>query len=531
MSLHPIRVRCADSGIDLVTIPNVELLEVGMDWRTSTGIFTFTEEDLQSAVEAAEDPAIRTAVIKFGHTDPRFDGDFSIGRIDNLTITNNGQTLCGDYVGVPRWLAEIMPAAYPRRSIEGEWDVESYTGNRWPFKLTAVALLGARYPAISTIEDIREFWNGEPEKIEAMMVEGESDDPSVSVTSHGIMFRAQPVEASEVPIFNRGGKTKASVEVEDVRRQFYDQLEIHQSWWWIRAIQIDPPQLIVDDDEGSLYRVGYSISGDEVSFDDPIRVKVEYKDVAAKVAASFEQWGTDPAVTVYPTRDASVGATITPRASSTPSEEPMNEAQKALIGLPADATDEQVTAKLTELAATTATGGGDGGEGGDGGGTATPANPGVTPPAGNPEDPATKPDGGETTDGTPKVPDGMVLVDAATLAELKTGLQQVQARTAAEETGRRKAVVDAALKDGKIPRARREHYDTLMASTDPEVVKQTEAILASMPSGLIPVDREHGEGDGDLGADGNAAEAYPAGWLPEVQARAGAERPVIVTEV
>lgn len=530
MSLHPIRVRCADSEIELVTIPNVELLEVGMNWRTSTGIFTFTEEDLQSAVNAAEDPAIRTAVIKFGHTDPRFDGDFSIGRIDNLTITNNGQTLCGDMVGVPRWLAEIIPAAYPRRSIEGEWDVETYTGNRWPFKLTAVALLGARYPAICTIEDIREFWNGEPEKIEAMMVEAESDDPGVTVTSHGILFRAQPVEASAVPLFGKGSKTKASVEVEDVRRQYYDQLEIHQSWWWIRAIQIDPPQLIVDDDEGSLYRVGYSISGDEVSFDDPIRVKVEYKDVAAKVAASFEQWGTDPAVAVYPTRDASVGATIQPRASSTTSEEPMNEAQKALIGLPADATDDQVTAKLTELAASSQGGGTEGGGdgAGEGDGTATPANPGTTPPAGPPEDPGT-PAGGDAT--KPDVPEGMVLVDAATLEELKTGLHQVQARNAAEESDRRKSVVDAALKDGKIPRARREHYDKLMASNDPEVVKQTEAILASMPSGLIPVDREHGAGESDLGADGNVAEAYPPGWLPEVQARAGAERPVIVTEV
>lgn len=211
----------------------------------------------------------------------------------------------------------------------------------------------------------------------------------------------------------------------------------------------------------------------------------------------------------------------------------MNEAQKALIGLSAEATDEQVTARLTELAAS-ATAGETEGEPKPG---TTPANPGGPNPAGPPGDPTapapappTNPTPPKATmaDGSP-VPDGMVLVDAATIEDLKNGMQEVRASAVQSETARRKGVVEAALREGKIPRSRREHYDSLMASTDPNVIKTTEEMLAAMPSGLVPVNAEAGTGEFDA-TDGEPIEAYPAGWLPEVQARAGGERPVIVTE-
>lgn len=509
------RIVHATSGIELVTIPNVELLEVGMDWETSTGVFTFTEDDLLSAANAMSDPAVRTPVAKLGHTDPRYDGDFSIGRFDNLRVNNNGQTLLSDWVGVPRWFAEIVPAAYPRRSIEGRWDWESYTGNRWPFYLTAVALLGERYPAIATIEDIRAFWAGEPVQWEEVAA---SEDPPYAVRcERGIVMRADQVEASGEPNEMKWRKQNvdASVEVSDIVRAFYDSLDANQSWWWIRSVQVDPPQLIVDDDDGHLYRVGYTVKNDEVEFADPVAVKVQYEDVADKKAAA--SWASDSTAVTYPTRTASRGAIVSPRAAQdTPSEDSMNEAQKALIGLPADATDEQVTARLTELAA-----------------SATPEPEPTTPPAA--PDPATpapadEPKTDESTD--VQIPDGMALVDAATLEQLKKGYAEVSAKMKTDESDRRKAIVDAAIKDGKFPRSRREHYDGLMASDDPKVVEHTEKLIASMSAGVIPVDAEHGTGSGDLGEDGQTAEAYPASWLPEVAAAKanGSGRPTIQTE-
>lgn len=174
----------------LVTVPSVELLEVGEDWATSTGVFTWDVEDLQSAIASQDDPAVRTPVIKLGHVDPRFDGQPSIGRVLNLRLENNDQTLVGDYVGVPAWLASVLPSAYPRRSIEGEFNAKTRTGNEWPFILTACALLGEAYPAIDTLEDLEQFWgDAEPELVPV------ADVPAVIAS--GRFVRAVRVEAGD----------------------------------------------------------------------------------------------------------------------------------------------------------------------------------------------------------------------------------------------------------------------------------------------------------------------------------------------
>jgi hypothetical protein len=48
------------------------------------------------------------------------------------------------------------------------------------------------------------------------------------------------------------------------------------AWSWIRAVYLDPAELICDDDNGGLYRVPFSIAGDEINFDKPKEVKVKY---------------------------------------------------------------------------------------------------------------------------------------------------------------------------------------------------------------------------------------------------------------
>ena len=63
----------------------------------------------------------------------------SVGRIENLRLTNNSQTLVGDLVGVPVWLAKVMPSAYPRRSIEGFFEYPSRIEKLSPEELRRVA--------------------------------------------------------------------------------------------------------------------------------------------------------------------------------------------------------------------------------------------------------------------------------------------------------------------------------------------------------------------------------------------------------
>lgn len=161
----------------LATIPDVELMTVGMNWPGSHGDLTFRFDHLADAeIAANDDPHIQIPRLKIGHTDPRFntgegdhdpfyvpgDGEPALGSIENLRRVNDGSVLIGDFVRVPLWFAEVMPAAYPNRSIEGawldgRWEVVTPGGKTYSFVLTAVALLGIFRPAVEDLEDLEVF--------------------------------------------------------------------------------------------------------------------------------------------------------------------------------------------------------------------------------------------------------------------------------------------------------------------------------------------------------------------------------------
>src|SRR5690349_3336204 len=105
-------------------------------WAAMTGVHTFTTDDLFAAVGALDCPAVRRPILKLGHVDPRFDGEPAVGWIDNLTVTDGGMTLLGDYVGMPGWLGDVIASAYPDRSIEGCWGFVCQIGHTHPFVLT-----------------------------------------------------------------------------------------------------------------------------------------------------------------------------------------------------------------------------------------------------------------------------------------------------------------------------------------------------------------------------------------------------------
>src|SRR4051794_34538947 len=167
--------------MDFVTVKDVELCSAGMDWPAAGGLVTLTLEHIADCVRAGEDTLITPARLKIGHTDPRFadpddpghdpfyDGEPAFGSIANLRLTNDGATATGDYVNMPKWLADVLPSAFPSRSIEGaysivegaggelvaRWDVETPTGRHYSFVLTACALLGVQAPAVKDLEDLQ----------------------------------------------------------------------------------------------------------------------------------------------------------------------------------------------------------------------------------------------------------------------------------------------------------------------------------------------------------------------------------------
>lgn len=172
--------------------------------------------------------------------------------------------------------------------------------------------------------------------------------------------------------------------------------------------------------------------------------------------------------------------------------------------------------------------------------TTPPAHPTATPPGParapqtnvpNTPDPNTGDDAGEPTDqpqppeteapqGEPAptavaIPEGMQLIDSATLANLQAGVAAAQRIEASQKAKEVDDMLDRAIKAGKFPRSRRAHYVELF-KVDPEGTKQ---VIASLAPGLIPV--EPGQ---ELGAPGNEDDVddnqngYPETWAPTVAA-------------
>lgn len=533
----------------LTTIPDVELLEVGLDWATSTGVFSFTEDDLVSAIASQADPGVRTPIVKLGHVDPRFDGQPAFGRVENLRLTNNGQTLVGDLVAVPVWLASIMGSAYPRRSIEGFFSAETQTGNRHPFVLTALALLGDAYPAIDTLEDVSACYGSE---VPTLVPVGDLTE----IAATGALVRATRVE-DIMPEVKAGTLTRtpvrASTSASQVVDAFYGSRTADQQWWWVRDVLVDPSELLVDDDEGSLYLVAYTVDGDDVTFGEPRKVKAEYREVAARaypaqvVAASYG----DPVAAGRPepsTASEGEGGTLSPNETDSgttlPGEaptkgEPMNlteEAKATLranLGLPVDATDEDVSAAILEAATKTGTAeagadtitGGTDDEGARMGIEADPDKATTTapaPPAGSPADegdrqvadaepPAASPAA------SPAIPEGMALIDQATLADMQARLAEASELVAAN----RKAEIDGLLREavraGKFSRAQADKvYRPRLESKDPVEAASWRETIKAMAGNAVPVIERGAALDGEtLSADDKS---YPASWAASVEA-------------
>jgi hypothetical protein len=141
--------------VNLVTVPGIELMRTGK-WNLSTGEWECTNKEIAAAIDAHGKGLLRKPVIRLGHNDPRFSGDPAVGWLDNLRASEDGQALIGDMVGVPEWLAEILPSAYPSRSIEGLYDYTAPDGSEHDFVLTGLALLGATRPGVENLQSLQD---------------------------------------------------------------------------------------------------------------------------------------------------------------------------------------------------------------------------------------------------------------------------------------------------------------------------------------------------------------------------------------
>lgn len=457
----------------LVTIPDVEIASVGT-WPTAVSLHgdpggtTFTEEDLAAAVAAQDDPAIRQPRLKLGHFSQWADAEPAFGTVTNMRLTENGQTLVGDFTGVPAWLEKVLPSVYPSRSVECSFFVTSSSGKRHQCVVTDLALLGVQLPAIGTLEDLAGIFSEEmPEGTEIVQAKTRTDAQT----------------GGDMGILKR--KAVASASVEDIRRAYYESLGGDQMWWWIRAVYLDPNELIVDDDEGTLYRVPFSLNGDEVTFSDAEEVKIQYVDASNPVAAGRAE------SVAYASRSES-------RPETQDKEDGVDSKEiRNILGLPEDATDDDVRAKLEATQVEPA-----------------PETPETETPQAEVETPAA-----EVAEPV-AASDGTVPVDASALAQMQADAEMGRQARAQQLEEERERFLGEAVKAGKFAPARLEHWRGAYKA-DPEGAK---AAIAGLAEGLIPV----GEQGAIPGEDTKAA-AYNQSWLsPAERERAGIQEGVSV---
>lgn len=500
----------------LSTVYDVEVCATGIEYPLASGPATFTPQDLLEAVASQDDPAIQAPRVWLGHPDddrfhagrasPVGSAEPALGKVSNLRVEDNGQTLVGDIVGTPTWLAKILCSAYPNRSIEGFQEAETVSGHKWGLVITDLALLGVVWPGVSTLADLEALYSEEgPEGIKVEEVEPMAVAANRSIT--------------------------AQVNIDDVRRAFYaalPEMDI-SSWSWIRAMQLEPNELIVDDDEGGLFKISFDLKGENVEFSDPAEVKIKY------VNASQAKDPLARALLVnYFTEGKKVAARWDQRADSRPNDNPQEDhgmtpdmirALRGRLGLteeqlPDDATDEQVTAALT------ADQPGPGQQppptdvpSPDQVPTETDPNNPNSPPG--PTSPRVAPPGAEPAPTPPEqiaasqLPDGYVAVPVSAWAQVQQNAS-AGARVAEQtENQRRDGIIASAIKEGRISPAQKASM-TLMFTKDPqgtETLLTAEVDKGGLMKGTIPVSAR----GKDPSVVDTPEDAYPADWLPELR--------------
>jgi hypothetical protein len=261
---------------------------------------------------ANEDKSIPAARLKIGHIDPRFndqqkyDGTPAFGKLDNLRLDPNGMSIYADFVGVPAWLADIMETAYPSRSVEVFWDVESQKGKVWRGVISACSILGVVWPGITVLEDLPMYY-------------GQEVPPGVVIDPLLVAASNQP-GGDPMRLF---GRSAAAANLDDVRRKFYRNYipeNDNAANWWIMSVLTDPNQLVIEDDEsGQLFMMPYSSdTSGSVSFGDavPVRLDIERSGLGSPPPAA------DPPVTPQSTTTDPPAPDPAPEPTPDPAPEP-----------------------------------------------------------------------------------------------------------------------------------------------------------------------------------------------------------------
>lgn len=227
----------------LTTIPGVEIVHTGHNWRGHPEPTTITKAHLDSIVKAAQDPIIPRPGVKAGHSDPRFQGEPYLGRLINLRLNDKGDAVIADWAGVPAWVANIHDTAWPSRSIELDHGATlGYPGaEKYPVVCTGLALLGVHPPAITILDDIKARYGQE---------ENMPNQPAHTFA--------------------------AGLPSEDIARKVIDKID--DAWAWVTDLLFDDEGIkaIVETASQDLASYPVTITGNTLSLGEPTPVRRTY---------------------------------------------------------------------------------------------------------------------------------------------------------------------------------------------------------------------------------------------------------------
>ncbi len=249
------------------------------------------------------------------------------------------------------------------------------------------------------------------------------------------------------------GLVHAQASVDDVRRAYYATAGPMARQFWVREIYIDPAQLIVDDGDDNLFRVGYTVASDgSVSFGEPVPVVLTFVDGSESVsaAASYPDAGASRPVPSAPPSPRPTGQKGVPM--------PLPAQVLAALGVPEDADDETILAKAKTLAAA----------------AQAKANP-------------------------KALPEGMTVIDETTLDQLRASAAAGVAAAERQRTDDRDRYIEGAVKAGKIPPARRAYWQDYYDRDESGAREFLDRVAAGS---VVPLAEIGHAGDGgDVGGD------------------------------
>lgn len=170
------------------------------EWNGLTGKAVVTPDDLAAVVDAYQDREVDRARVKLGHVSSLNDqalgdGAPAFGWVSNPRVSDDGKTLLGDLVDVPRRLGEVVGRGYKNVSVELRKNVKTPSGKTHPTVLSGLALLGAAAPAVKGLDDLVALYASEP--IPDAPTDGCEDGAVVTISLGDAL---DPVTHADIPV-------------------------------------------------------------------------------------------------------------------------------------------------------------------------------------------------------------------------------------------------------------------------------------------------------------------------------------------